>query len=101
MAHFAKLIKEYTNVVKDDNGQVDEAASSKTYTVEKILVVKNSLLLDSDNNEVEQNGIDFLQSIEPGMYKQCSYNGNLRGKYPSVGDVYNEDTDVFEKPTKP
>lgn len=99
MAHFAKLMKEYTDVVFDNDNVIDEAASSKTYTVEKIIVVKNSILLDSENNEVEQNGIDFLQTIESGIYKQCSYNGNIRGKYPKIGNLYNEDTDIFEEAT--
>lgn len=96
MAHFAKIIKKYTNIVEGSGGMIDEDASTIIYTVDKVLVVDNSILLDENNNEVEQKGIDFLMSVEAGEYKQCSYNGSFRGKYPSKGDLYNPSTDVFE-----
>lgn len=28
--------------------------------------------------------------------KRCSYNANMRGKYPALGDVYNAELDAFE-----
>jgi len=28
--------------------------------------------------------------------KRCSYNGNIRSKYPAIGDHYNEELDIFE-----
>ena len=36
-------MKEYTDLVFDNDNVIDEAASSKTYTVEKIIVVKKIL----------------------------------------------------------
>lgn len=30
--------------------------------------------------------------------KRCSYNGNMRGKYPAIGDIYDADLDKFISP---
>jgi len=30
--------------------------------------------------------------------KRTSYNGNYRGKYAGIGDIYNEELDIFETP---
>ena len=56
MAHFAKL--------------------NLNSIVEKVLVVNNNELLDSNGVESEQKGIDFLKTIfgDSTIWKQCSYN---------------------------
>ena len=32
--------------------------------------------------------------------KRTSYNGNIRGKYASIGDTYDETNDVFTSPVE-
>jgi hypothetical protein len=60
-------------------------------------VVTNVVVVD----EHEDNGQEFLNSIGlDGTWIQTSYNGNIRGKYAGIGDVYNKTKDRFE-PTKP
>ena len=34
-----------------------------------------------------------------GVWKQTSYNGNFRGKYAGIGDIYDAVNDVFVAPT--
>ena len=36
-----------------------------------------------------------------GTWKQTSYNGNFRGKYAGIGDIYDAVNDVFVAPTPP
>lgn len=65
--------------------------------------------LDSDNkvirvlvvaNEHEQRGQEYLADDcgLGGTWKQTSYNGNIRGKYAGVGDIYDEVNDEFYTP---
>ena len=78
MAHFAKL---------DSN--------NKVINVE---VVNNAVITDSNGDEQEQLGIDFLQQIHGGggvTYKQTSYNGNIRKNYAELGGTYDADKDAF------
>jgi hypothetical protein len=76
MAHFAKL---------NSNNEVIDLA-----------VVNNDVIM-SNGVESEQAGIDFLASIfNYSNWKQTSYNANFRGKYASIGDVYDEDLDIFK-----
>ena len=80
MSHFAKL---------NSNNQV-----------EQVIVVHNNELLDENGNEVEQKGIDFCQSLfgEDTVWKQTSYNGNLRKNFAGKGFKYDEDRDAFIAP---
>lgn len=81
MAHFAKL--------NQDNLVID------------VIVVANDVLLDSNNEEQEQLGIDFLNlTFGEHNWKQTSFNGSFRKNYASVGYSFNEDLNTFipEKP---
>jgi len=80
MSHFAKL---------NSNNQV-----------EQVIVVHNNELLDENGNEVEQKGIDFCQSLfgEDTVWKQTSYNGNLRKNFAGKGFQYDENRDAFIAP---
>jgi hypothetical protein len=80
MAHFAKLDKD-----------------NKVLGVE---VVVNSVITDSDGNEQEQVGIDFLTQHNGGVgwYKQTSYNGTFRKNYAGVGYTYDPTRDAFIAP---
>jgi len=78
MAHFAKL---------DENNVVTQ-----------VEVVANSVITDSNGQENEQIGINFLRELyeEPnGVWKQTSYNGNFRKNFASIGATYDETRDAF------
>lgn len=78
MAHFAKL----------ENNKVTE-----------VLVVSNDVLLDSNGIEIEQKGVDFLESLTNHKeWKQTSYNGSFRANYAGIGFYYDEVIDVFIPP---
>jgi hypothetical protein len=74
MAHFALL---------DENN-----------TVLRVEVVSN----DVCQNEVE--GVTFLQSLygSDKVFKQTSYNGNIRKNYAGVGYTYDAQKDAFIPP---
>lgn len=73
MAHFAKL---------DDNNNVLE-----------VIVVDNSIAVD------EAAGITFLTDLLGySNWKQCSYNGTIRTRFPGPGYMYNGTYDAFIMP---
>ena len=74
MAHFAKL----------GVGNV----------VETVQVVSNDVALN------EQTGVDFLNNLynTRDVWKQTSYNNNIRKNYASVGYSYDEARDAFIPP---
>ena len=81
MAHFAKI---------GMNGRIIE-----------VLKVNNEVILDADGNESEINGVDFLTKLTGwSIWKQTSYNGNIRKNYAGIGFTYDEDRDAFI-PKKP
>tara|TARA_A100000171_G_C2019275_1_gene90260 strand:+ start:169 stop:528 length:360 start_codon:yes stop_codon:yes gene_type:complete len=79
MAHFAKI-----------------GLNSKVIDVH---VVNNEELLDSNGVEQEVNGIDFLEKLTGwSIWKQTSYNGNIRKNFAGIGFTYDEDRDAFIPP---
>ena len=81
MAHFAKL-----------------GLNNKVIEVQ---VVANEVLHDSNGVEQEVNGIDFLTKLTGwAIWKQTSYNHNMRKNFASIGGTYDEDRDAFI-PKKP
>jgi len=82
MAHFAEL----------DNNNI----------VLRILVVGNNDCLDANNKESEIVGITFLQNLygSDKVWKQTSYNGNIRKNYAGIGYTYDQTRDAFI-PAKP
>ena len=80
MAHFAKL---------DENNNV------------LAVHVVNNDVITIDGNESEQAGIDFLTSLHGHtLWKQTSYNGNIRKNYAGIGFAYDAGRDAFI-PQKP
>ena len=77
MAHFAEI--GLNNVVK------------------RVIVVHNNELLET-TNEVEQNGIDFCESLFGGTWLQTSYNGNIRKNFAGAGFTYDSGRDAFIPP---
>ena len=78
MAHFAKL-NENNNVLA-------------------VHVVNNDVIT-VDGVESEQAGIDFLTSLHGHtLWKQTSYNGNIRKNYAGIGFTYDAGRDAFIPP---
>lgn len=82
MAHFAKL---------------------ENNIVTQVIVVNNEVLLDENGIEQESIGAQFCQDLFGGEWKQTSYNATFRGKYASIGMIYDPTIDEFkflpEEPT--
>lgn len=77
MAHFAQI--DENNIVK------------------QVIVVHNNEILDN-GIESETKGIAFCQSLFGGIWKQTSYNGNIRKNYAGIGYSYDPIRDAFIPP---
>ena len=67
----------------------------------EVLSVHNNELLDANGIEQENIGIDFLTKLTGwAIWKQTSYNGNIRKNHAGIGYTYDEDRDAFI-PKKP
>lgn len=75
-------------------------SNNKVYQVS---VVNNSDIQDLPFPESESVGVAYLTSVHGSgkVWKQTSYNGNFRGKYAGVGDIYDADADAFVSPAVP
>jgi hypothetical protein len=67
-------------------------AQIKDNLVTQVIVVNNEEVPD------EATGVAFCKSLfgEDTEWVQTSYNGNIRGKYAGVGDIYDPVADVFK-----
>jgi hypothetical protein len=67
----------------------------------EVVSVHNNELLDANGVEQENIGVDFLTKLTGwAIWKQTSYNNNIRKNYAGVGMTYDEDRDAFI-PKKP
>jgi len=66
----------------------------------EVHVVNNEVITDSDGNEQEQLGVDFLNNLygTRDVWKQTSYNGNIRKNYAGIGFKYDQTRDAFIPP---
>jgi len=80
MAHFAQL---------DSNNVVIQ-----------VIVIDNKDTADAFGVEKEHIGAAFCERLFGGTWKQTSYNGNMRGKYAGIGDVFDEVNNVFVSPAQ-
>ena len=65
----------------------------------EVLSVHNNELKDSNGVEQEILGIDFLTKLTGwAIWKQTSYNGNIRKNFAGIGHTYDEDRDAFISP---
>jgi hypothetical protein len=56
-------------------------------------IVTGVVVVDDSN---EENGQEYLNNLGlDGTWIQTSYNANFRGKYATIGDLYNEEDDLF------
>jgi hypothetical protein len=68
-------------------------------TVTAMHVVNNQVILDSEGNESELIGQQFLNSLYgTANWIQTSYNGNFRKQYAGVGFYYHKGYDIFIAP---
>jgi hypothetical protein len=80
MAHFAKL----------GTGNI----------VEKVISIDNSVITDVNGVEQEQLGVDFINKLynTRDVWKQTSYNNNIRKNYAGIGYHYDQQRDAFISP---
>ena len=79
MAHFAQL-------------DADNA-------VLRVVYVPNDVIALADGTEDEAAGIAYcVHHAGEGPWIQASYNGNMRNRYPAIGDAYRDDLDAFIRP---
>jgi hypothetical protein len=67
----------------------------------RVIVVSNSEITDENGNESESLGVAFCQNLFGGVWKQTSYNANIRKNYAGIGYTYREDIDAFVSPGPP
>ena len=62
--------------------------------IEKVEVVSNDIATD------EQTGVDFLNTLykTEDVWKQTSYNGNIRKNFAGIGFTYDQARDAFIPP---
>ena len=79
MAHFAKI---------------------KNNIVQEVIVINNEVLENKTFPESESIGIAFCKSLygEDTEWLQTSYNGNFRGRFACIGNIYDEISDKFKYP---
>lgn len=71
--------------------------------VEEVIVVDNNDILDSNGEEQESIGQEYLRGVFgeiSGNWVQTSYNGSFRSYYASIGGTYDTTLDMFI-PIKP
>ena len=80
MAHFAKLVV----------GNI----------VEQVIVINNAVITDANGVEQEQLGVDFINKLynTRDVWKQTSYNNNIRKNYAGIGYQYDQARDAFIAP---
>lgn len=80
MAHFAEL--------------------NENNIVTQVIVIDNQILLDEQNIEQEQFGIDFCKSLfgAETSWKQTSYNATFRKNFAGIGYEYRHSLDAFIPP---
>ena len=68
--------------------------------VEQVISVNNNVITDSNGVEQEQLGVDFINKLYKtnDVWKQTSYNNNIRKNYAGVGYTYDQSRDAFIAP---
>ena len=68
--------------------------------VEKVISINNAVITDANGVEQEQLGVDFINKLynTRDVWKQTSYNNNIRKNYAGVGYHYDQARDAFIPP---
>ena len=70
--------------------------------VEQVISINNAVITDTNGVEQEQLGVDFINKLynTRDVWKQTSYNNNIRKNYAGIGYHYDQARDAFI-PKKP
>jgi hypothetical protein len=68
--------------------------------VEQVISINNAVITDSNGVEQEQLGNDFINKLynTRDVWKQTSYNNNIRKNYAGIGYQYDQTRDAFIPP---
>jgi len=68
--------------------------------VENVISINNSVIKDSNGVEQEQLGVDFINKLynTRDVWKQTSYNNNIRKNFAGIGFQYDQQKDAFIAP---
>jgi hypothetical protein len=68
--------------------------------IEQVISINNSVITDSNGVEQEQLGVDFINKLynTRDVWKQTSYNNNIRKNFASIGYQYDQTRDAFIAP---
>jgi hypothetical protein len=68
--------------------------------VEQVISINNAVITDANGVEQEQLGVDFINKLynTRDVWKQTSYNGNIRKNYAGIGFQYDQTRDAFIPP---
>jgi hypothetical protein len=68
--------------------------------VENVISINNAVITDSNGVEQEQLGVDFINKLynTRDVWKQTSYNNNIRKNYAGIGYQYDQTRDAFIAP---
>jgi hypothetical protein len=70
--------------------------------LDKNNVVQQVIVVDNQDAPTEETGLNFIKNVLKfdGVWIQTSYNGNIRGKFAGVMDIYDPKKDEFLVNTK-
>ena len=68
--------------------------------VENVISINNSVITDSNGIEQEKLGVDFINKLynTRDVWKQTSYNNNIRKNFAGIGFQYDQTRDAFIAP---
>ena len=68
--------------------------------VENVISINNVVITDSNGVEQEQFGVDFINKLynTRDVWKQTSYNNNIRKNFAGIGYQYDQTRDAFIPP---
>jgi len=68
--------------------------------VETVISINNSVIIDANGVEQEKIGVDFINKLynTRDVWKQTSYNNNIRKNYAGIGYQYDQIRDAFVAP---
>jgi hypothetical protein len=68
--------------------------------VEQVISINNAVITDANGVEQEQLGNDFINKLynTRDVWKQTSYNNNIRKNYAGIGFTYDQTRDAFIPP---
>ena len=68
--------------------------------IENVISINNTVITDANGVEQEQLGVDFINKLynTRDVWKQTSYNNNIRKNFAGIGFQYDQTRDAFIPP---